>query len=371
MSEQANKQVIMIIDDTPANLEILEEILGARGHEVIAFPQGQLALNAALEDPPDLILLDIMMPTMDGFEVCRRLKASEHLRDIPVIFISALDDKANKIEAFSKGGVDYVTKPFQEAEICARVETHLKLRLSQIELKKTNDSLQALVEAKVKEIADSQMATLVAISNLSEFRDDDTGRHVERTRTFCRILAEKLMENPRYAFHINNEFVRDIYHAAPLHDIGKIGIPDNILLKPGKLTPSEFEIMKTHTSIGAVTLQRVLNSYPNNSFIEMGMAITKFHHEKWNGTGYPDGLKGDEIPLSARIMALADVYDALRSKRPYKKEFSHEESVVFIREGIGIHFDAGIGKAFLSINEQFADTYGRLNDSDGVKGIDL
>ena len=331
------------------------------GYEVLAFPHGEMALRAAFQEPPDLILLDIMMPAMDGFAVCEQLKADENLRGIPVIFISALDDTASKVKAFSHGGVDYVTKPFQEEEVCARVATHLKLRWTQLEVEKYNDHLEDLVEAKVKEISDSHLATLVAISCLSEVRDDETGKHIERTQTLCKLLAQKLRENPRYTEMITDAYIQNIYYAAPLHDIGKIGIPDSILLKPGKLSPDEFEIMKTHVSLGADALEKIRFIYPKNEFINIGLSLTRSHHEKWDGTGYPAGLRGEEIPLAARIMALADVYDALRSKRSYKKAFSHEQTVKIIQGEAGKHFDPTVVDAFLSIESTFAAIFDEIN----------
>ncbi|HWQ30623.1 MAG TPA: HD domain-containing phosphohydrolase, partial [Negativicutes bacterium] len=359
MHKLNKKPLIMIVDDTPFNLEILEEILHGQGYQVAAFPKGEMALRAAVQDPPDLILLDIMMPEMDGFEVCSRLKSDARLQGIPVIFISALDDTANIVKAFTIGGIDYISKPFKEAEVNVRVDNHLKLRRSQQELAEYSRHLEDLVKVKVKEIMNSQMATLVAISNLAELRDDKTGQHIERTRTLCRKLALKMQENPKFAEVITDSFVDNIYYAAPLHDIGKIGIPDKILLKQGKLTHEEFEVMKTHVAIGMQALQKVLSMYPKNSFITMGVDLTRYHHEKWDGSGYPDKLKGTAIPLSARILALVDVYDALRSSRPYKEEMSHKESVRIIREGSGQHFDPEVVGAFVSIEDIFNETYER------------
>ncbi len=344
---------VMVVDDTPANLNLLDEMLQGHGYRVVQFPRGTMALKAAAKNPPDLILLDIMMPGMDGFEVCRHLKADDNLRDIPVLFISALDGTDDKIKAFSAGGLDYVTKPFQEEEVLARVKTHLELHRVGRELHELNNDLENQVQEKVQEIADSQLATIVAVSKLAEYRDDDTGWHIERTRVLCRILAEQLATMPRYSESISDAFIDTIYHAAPLHDIGKIGIPDSILLKPGKLTPEEFEIVKTHTIIGATTLEAVQRRYPGHAFVNMGIALTRSHHEKWDGSGYPDGLAGEDIPLSGRIMALVDVYDALRSKRTYKEEFTHDNACRIIEEGAGSHFDPGVVDAFIVLKSEF------------------
>jgi len=315
---------ILVIDDTPANLTLLAGMLKEQGYKARLVPNGKLALQAAADDPPDLILLDIMMPEMDGYEVCRRLKEDEKLKKIPVIFISALNEPMDKVKAFSVGGLDYVAKPFHFEEVQARVDTHLKLNRLQIELERHNHHLEELVQAQVKEISDSQMATIFALAKLAESRDDDTGKHLERVQVFCRTLAIRLSEVHPYNLEIDAAFIENIYCASPLHDIGKVAIQDSILLKPGKLTPEEFEIMKTHAILGAQTLEAVRTKYPKNAFIDMGIAIAACHHEKWDGSGYPKGMAGADIPVCARIMAVADVYDALRSKR-------QNRPVLFIR----------------------------------------
>ncbi|WP_024334222.1 HD domain-containing phosphohydrolase [Desulfotignum balticum] len=358
MIRNTEKPLVMAVDDTPANLELLQGILQKQGYRVAVFPRGAMALKAAAKNPPDLVLLDIMMPEMDGFEFCRRFKDYPELKEIPILFISALGDPANKVRAFSEGGLDYVTKPFQEEEVLARVNTHLCLHRAKKALELHNHDLKNLVKEKVEEISDSQLATILAVSKLTEYRDDDTGRHIERTQIFCKKLAQKLRNNP-YT-DISPAFIDDLYHAAPLHDIGKVGIPDKILLKPGKLTHEEFDIMKTHTNIGAATLEQVQARYPGNAFVNMGIALTRSHHEKWDGTGYPDGLAGKEIPLSGRIMALADVYDALRAARPYKKPFSHETACQIIREDAGTHFDPAVVDAFISLESEFEALYDRM-----------
>ena len=362
MIEENVTPTIMLVDDTPANLSLLEEILDGQGYNIVAFPRGKMALQAMDKVQPHLILLDIMMPEMNGFDVCRQLRSDGGWSDIPVIFISALDDTENKVKAFTQGGVDYITKPFQAEEVLARVRTHIRLHQIQLRLEKFTQHLESLVEEKVKEVLDSQLATLVAISNLAEFPDEDTGHHIERTRSFCKILAENMREKPAFQAQINDEFIDAIYHAAPLHDIGKVGIPDNILLKPGKLTEDEFEVMKTHVSIGVQTLKKVQESYPNNAFIQKGIEFALHHHERWDGDGYPDGLKGEEIPLSGRIIALADVYDALRSVRSYKEAFSHEESYRIIIETTGKHFDPAVVEAFIACEKDFENTYNKLAD---------
>ncbi|MBI3924017.1 MAG: response regulator [Armatimonadetes bacterium] len=348
-----DKASILVVDDTPANLRLLSGMLKDEGYRVRPVPSGKLALKAADSDPPDLILLDINMPEMDGFETCRRLKADRRLREIPVIFISALTETMDKVKAFGCGGVDYVTKPFQFEEVLARVETHLTLRKLRQQLERHNRHLEELVAEQVRDIAASQLATILAMSKLAESRDDDTGHHIERTQTYCRMLAEQMRTTEAYAPRINERFVENIFHASPLHDIGKVAIPDRILCKPGRLDEEEYQLMKTHTTRGASTLAAVAARYPKNAFVDMGLEIALFHHERWDGKGYPRGRCGEDIPLSAQIMAVADVYDALTSRRCYKEAFSHEESRRIIADSSGTHFAPGVVEAFLSMEAEF------------------
>lgn len=354
----------MAIDDNLDLLNLLREMLQIQGYKVLAFPNGRTALEAAAQSPPDLILLDVDMPEMNGFEVCKRIKDDEKLKEIPVLFISALAAVSEKVKAFAVGGVDYVTKPFQFEEVQARIETHLHLSQMRLALERYNLHLSELVHDKIQEISDSQVATLLAVSKLAESRNDETGHHIERARIFCQILAQQLRNDLRYAQSIDDAYVDNIYYAAPLHDIGKVGIADNILLKPGKLTADEFEIMKTHPTIGANTLKAVRTRYPKNAFVNMGIAITQAHHERWDGSGYPYGLAGEDIPLAARIMALADVYDALRSERLYKPAYSHQQSCDIILEGAGQHFDPAVITAFQAVESEFAAIRQRF-DGDG------
>jgi putative two-component system response regulator len=309
---------------------------------------------------PDLILLDVMMPGMDGYEVCRYLKKDKRLKDIPVIYLSALTDTKDKVKAFEQGGVDYIEKPFQLEEIRARVDTHLKLRFLQKELVTYNNNLKQMVGEKVKEISESQMATIFALAKLAEARDNDTGDHLKRIQIFCRLIAEKLSMHSSYKDRINADFIDNLQKASPLHDIGKVGIRDVILLKPGKLTTEEFEEMKQHTIIGANTLEEVYQNYPGNYFIKTGIEIARSHHERWDGSGYPEGLYGDEIPLSAQIMALADVYDALRSKRVYKEAYSNDKTREIIIQESGKHFNPLIVETFLEFEQEFDNAYNAL-----------
>jgi len=354
---------ILIVDDGPENLRILSELLRSEGYLTRPVSDGAMALEAAAAEPPDLILLDIMMPDMDGFEVCRRLKRDARLRDVPVVFLSAIDDVADKVKAFTVGAVDYVSKPFQFPEVRMRVETHLRLRRLQIELEAKNRRLLDLVSEQVREISDSQMATIFALAKLAESRDGETGRHIERVQLYCKLLAATLAEQPSYVGRIEESFIENIFLASPLHDIGKVAIRDHILLKRGELTPDEFEEMKMHTTFGAQTLEAVRTRYPRNEFLRLGIEIARCHHERWDGQGYPAGLAGPDIPLSARIMAVADSYDAARSRRCYKPALSHAECREALSARGGTYLDPEVLMAFEDVQGLFEDVANALVDS--------
>jgi putative two-component system response regulator len=332
---------ILIVDDTLANLSVLALMLKKEGHRVRPVPSGKLALSAAATDPPDLILLDINMPEMDGFEVCRRLKQDPALRSIPVIFLSALTETSDKVRAFIIGGVDYVTKPFQAEELLARVRTHLTLRRLQRQVEAHNTRLQELVHEQVREISDSQLATIVALSNLTESRDDDTGTHVKRVQAYCRLLATRLRAESDFASRIDDAFITSI-----------------------TLDLDELAIMHSHTTIGARTLRAVQAQYPGNALIAMGIDIAAAHHERWDGTGYPRGLADEDIPLAARILNIADQYDALRSVRPYKPSMTHIAACGVILYGdtrtMPVHFDPRILAVFRDCADELAGIYRAL-----------
>lgn len=353
MSTHKQGNSILVVDDAPENLRLLSIVLKNGGLLPRPVTSGKLAIEAAMMDPPDLVLLDINMPEMSGVDVCRLFKQDERLRDIPIIFISGLQGTDEKVEAFSAGGVDYVSKPFQDQEVIARIQTHLRLRQLQMEMATDNRRLEERIAEQVKAMTASQLSTIFALAKLSEIRDDDTGKHIVRVQTFCMLLAERMREMGIFESQLTSDFIDNLYQTAALHDIGKVGIPDAILLKPGKLTLEEFMVMKTHCAIGADTLAEVLQKHPGNQFIRMGVAVARSHHEKWDGSGYPDGFRAEEIPIEARIVALADFYDALTSKRSYHTAISHEDTVVLIQKGDGTHFDPDIVAAFVDIQDQF------------------
>jgi len=356
---------ILVVDDIPENRVLLSEQLDQCGYAVTAVSNGAQALAAAASVPPDLILLDIDMPGMDGYEVCAKLKADPALREIPIIFLSGLGDTNHKIRGFASGGIDYITKPFEAKELEARVSTHLKLHSLQQEVERNNTNLQHLVDEQVKEISESHLATILALSKLAEHRDQETGNHILRVQRYCRALAVKLARLGKLA-GADWGFIENLFQASAMHDIGKVGIPDSILLKPMALTPEETAIMKMHSDLGAQTLAEIVAAYPNNTFLKMGAEVAQSHHERWDGTGYPRGLAGENIPISARILMVADVYDALRSARPYKKPIDAAQARAILLEGDGRtmprHFDPAVLEAFKQISGEFEAIYSEFNE---------
>lgn len=348
-STSPNNTRVFIVDDDPHVRTLLESMLLLNGNEVALFSNAAAVLEAVTVESPDLFLLDVTMPEMNGFQVCERLKQNPVLKDIPVIFLSGMGAMADKVKGFQAGGVDYITKPFHFEEVKARVNTHLSLSTLRTKL-----AYQKLIAKEVRERSEAQQATIFALAKLAEHRDDDTGSHLERVSEYCKLLAKQLGEQSCYADQLTADFIACIPHASVLHDIGKVAIPDSILKKPGPLTPEEISVMKTHTVIGADNLQTIFNRYNDNPFIGMGVEIALYHHERWDGAGYPNGLAGKNIPLSARIMAVADVYDALRSDRCYRKGFDHETVTEMLLKESGTHFDSEVITAFLSLEEQFS-----------------
>lgn len=353
---------LLVVDDTEINIDILIETLSSITSDIAVAMNGPSALEIAQESPPDLILLDIMMPGMDGYEVCRRLKADPALRDIPVMFITAMSEIENKTHGFELGAVDYITKPFEVVEVRARVKTHLALQQARQALARQNEFLEIKVRERTRQLTLTQEVTIESMAALAEYRDPETGGHIQRTKNYVRTLATRLQCDPRFKDILSADVIDLLYLSAPLHDIGKVGIPDHILLKPGKLTDEEFEEMKRHTVYGRNALKSAANKLGGQSFLRFAMEIAYSHQEKWDGSGYPEGLKGEEIPVSGRLMALADVYDALISKRVYKPPFTHQRAVEIILQGKGRHFDPGMVDAFMEIQEDFRQIALRFAD---------
>ncbi len=344
---------ILVVDDLEANRDMLSRRLRQQGHFVVTAASGHEALGWLRKNACDMVLLDLMMPEMDGYQVLQAIKAEQALLHLPVIMVSANDEMENVIKCIERGAEDYLPKPFNPVLLRARVEASLQKKRIYDREAQYQSELEQRVQAQVKEITSAQLAAIFAMSKLAESRDTETGAHLERMREYCRVLAQHLGKLEKYRKMLNAEFVEAIYAASPLHDIGKVGIPDHILLKAGKLNLAEWEVMKTHAVIGGNTLRAVDAQHPGNMLIRMGIDIAEGHHEKWDGSGYPNALRGESIPIAARILALADVYDALTSQRCYKKAFPHEEALQIISQGAGSHFDPEVAQAFLEIDSEF------------------
>ena len=355
MEQMTGKPTILVVDDTPDNITLLCSLLGDQYKNKVA-TNGLKALKIARSDPqPDLILLDIMMPEMDGYEVCRQLKADPATEHIPIIFLTAKTQEGDETKGFELGAVDYITKPIVPPILMARVHTHLALQDARKFLEKQNEVLEEQVEQRTRQLAALQDAIIIAMASLAETRDNDTGHHIRRTQHYIRELAICLKKHEHFAELLDDKFIATLYKSAPLHDIGKVGVPDRILLKPGRLTPEEFEEMKRHTIYGRDAIIAAEKSLDvPESFLFAARDIAYSHHEKWDGSGYPQGLVGEAIPLSARLMAIADVYDALITKRIYKEAIPHDEAVSIIEAGKGTHFDPEVIEAFIEVKDRFA-----------------
>jgi putative two-component system response regulator len=361
----AEPETVLVVDDAPENLMLLTHAL-ADQYRVRAARDGAGALQIAGSEPrPDLILLDIVMPGLDGFEVCRRLKADPATAAIPVIFLTARSESEDEARGFALGAVDYISKPISAPVVRARVKTHLQLKASADFLKDQNRFLEHEVLRRTHEMRAIQDVAVLAVASLAETRDNETGNHIRRTQFYVRTLATHLQSHPRFKTELDEATIDLLFKSAPLHDIGKVGIPDRILLKPGRLEPDEFEIMKTHTTLGFDSIiqaeQRLGSSV---EFLRYAKEIALSHQEKWDGSGYPEGRRGQDIPLSARLMAVADVYDALISRRVYKPPFSQEKSIGIMREGRASHFDPDILDTFLAHTDEFKAIAERFADHD-------
>ncbi len=363
------RKTILVVDDIRENLEVIGGVLQS-DYRVRVANSGQHAINAAAKEPrPDLILLDVMMPEMDGYAVLRELKENPATKEIPVIFVTAMDSDQDEEFGLSLGAVDYVTKPIRPAILLARAQTQLELKESRDRLQNQNQWLEEEIRRRMAENELIKDVTLYALASLAEVRDQETGYHLHRTQTYLVLLMEQLKNHPRFQADLTELDRQLIAKAAPLHDIGKVGIPDEILLKPARLTPEEFDIMKTHSQIGGDALlkatQRVLESHPDDqkdvedhgslAFLDIARKIALYHHERWDGNGYPERLAGEAIPVAARLMALVDVFDALSCQRPYKKPFPMEETIAIIREERGKQFDPDVVDAFIVLQDQFIE----------------
>jgi len=365
--DSIKKPTILVVDDTPDNLALMSSLL-KNDYKVKIANGGEKALKIATSDtPPDLILLDITMAGMDGYEVCQRLKLDPKTMHIPIIFLTAKTEVEDEKKGLELGAVDYITKPISPPIVMARVKSHLALKNMADFLRDQNGFLELEVAKRTREVIAIQDVTILAMASLAETRDSETGNHIRRTQFYVKALAKRLSTHPRFSWFLTDTNIEMLFKSAPLHDIGKVGIPDRILLKPGRFEPHEFEIMKTHTTLGhdaIVHAETELGTHVD--FLAVAKSIALSHQEKWDGSGYPQGLAGDDIPIPARLMAVADVYDALISRRVYKEGMSHEHAVEIMIEGRGSHFDADMFDAFVDIQEEFRSIAQRFVDTDEV-----
>ncbi|WP_298618927.1 HD domain-containing phosphohydrolase [uncultured Zoogloea sp.] len=376
---------VLVVDDQADNLLILEDVLSEH-YDVHPANNGVEALGfLEAGGSADLILLDVMMPELDGFEVCRRLKASESTRSIPVMFLTSLDRPEDEELGFSLGAEDFIHKPVSPPVVLARVRTHLALSKATRALQRRNADLELMVAERTAEISEqarrlvaskqeviaAQAATITAFCALAEARDNETGNHIRRTQHYVRILAEALRDHPRFSCDLNDDVIQQLFKSAPLHDVGKVATPDAILLKPGKLTPEEWVIMQRHCESGRDAIQQAedaLGGLIDAPFLHYAAEIAYGHHERWDGSGYPQGIAGDAIPLSARLMAVADVYDALISRRVYKPPFPHEQAIFMMLAERGRHFDPDIVDALEQVAGKFAEIATSFRDEPEEEG---
>lgn len=369
--ERKAAPLVLVVDDLIENIDLLKTFLKPRGFEVVTARSGEAALELIAARPPDVVLLDVVMPGIGGIETCRRIKENEATARIPVVMITGVSEHDVNVRSLQAGADDFLTKPLDSSLLEARLRNCLRSKMLQdrvlryqAQLEEYNERLEMRIRERTAQLERTQQVTVFALARLSEARDTETGAHLDRMRRYVRILALEMSTWDEYRETLDSLFVEQLYFSSPLHDIGKVGIPDEILLKPGKLTDEEFEIMKWHTIIGGDTLTDADVQAGTHSFLEMSRDIAYAHHEKWNGSGYPNGLSGKAIPLAARIVALGDVYDALTSKRPYKPAFPHEKAHTIIMEGNGTHFDPDVVKAYLKREKDFIAIKEELQDTD-------
>jgi putative two-component system response regulator len=336
---------ILIIDDTEENIDILVDLLYKEYNLLVAL-DGYKGLELAKNNKPDLILLDVMMPGINGYEVCKQIKSLEETKNIPVMFLTALSDDKNEANGISIGAIDFIKKPFNPSIVISRIKNYMMIKQYQ-------NKLEDMVIERTRKVEKTKDVIIKAMGVLAEFRDPETGAHIQRTQFYVLALANHLKKHPQFKSYLTDDVIEALFKSAPLHDVGKIAVPDDILQKPGKLSAEEFEVMKKHARQGKLAIESLEDDLPGELFIKYAIEIAFTHHEKWNGTGYPRGIKGEAIPISGRIMALADVYDALISKRVYKPAFTHEAARKIIIEGRGKQFDPILVEAFLELENEF------------------
>ncbi|MDT8316804.1 MAG: response regulator [bacterium] len=368
-NDSDKKSKILLVDDESRNIRLLEQICKNLGYHAVTADSGQEAIDKSITEMPDLILMDVMMPGMDGFEATGIIKSNEATGHIPVIILTALGEKKDRIKGIAQGANDFLSKPFDVEELSLRIKNNLQIKeyhdfikdhniLLESEVKKRTEELNKAYEkldATYHTVQKSYIETIQRLNMAAEYKDEDTGSHIRRTSLYTKELATSL--------GMDSDFIENIYYASPMHDIGKVGIPDGILMKSGSLTPEEWTVMKSHTTIGAKILRG-----SESPLLKMAEEIALSHHERWNGNGYPGGLKGEEIPLSGRITNIVDQYDALRSKRPYKINLHHDTVLKIITEGDGrtapIDFDPAIMEAFKKSAKKFDEIFNTENEAD-------
>ena len=351
-ADPSARKTIFLVDDNLTNLTSGKNALAGE-YNVFTFNSGERLLKMLERTRPDLILLDVEMPVMTGYDVIKIIKAKEDIAAIPIVYLTAKSDTESELEGLSLGAVDYIVKPFSPQLLRKRIEVHLLIESQKRELHHYNTNLEYMVAEKTKTVVELKNAVLRTVAELVECRDDITGGHIERTQKYLSVLLEAMVDVGLYKEEVEAWDVALVLQSAQLHDVCKIGISDSILKKPGKLTPQEFEEIKAHTTFGARIIEKIKKNTAEHEFLKYAKELAATHHERWDGKGYPKGLKGREIPLSGRLMAIADVYDALVSVRPYKKAFSHEEAVAILMEGRGTQFDPALVDIFHTISGTF------------------
>ncbi|MDR0518571.1 MAG: response regulator [Clostridiales Family XIII bacterium] len=352
--ERQGRKIIMLVDDNPTNLTLGREIL-KDDYKVYPIPSAEIMFDLLENVRPNLILLDIEMPNMDGYEAMRRLKSVAEWAAIPVIFLTAKTDGGCELKGLGLGAVDYITKPFSAPLLRKRIENHLVTEEQKEQLRMQNSDLELLVQKKTEEVTNLRNAILCAVADLVEFRDEPTGGHASRTQRYMELMLMEMVESGVYSDVIADWDFETVIASTQMHDVGKIAISDRILQKPGKLTDEEYEVMRTHASIGASIIRNIEANVCETMFLKHARLIAGGHHEKWDGSGYPYKLSGDDIPLEGRLMAIVDVYDALVSSRPYKPAFSMQKAYDIILEGSGTHFDPKLVEVFKRVAHDFAD----------------
>lgn len=348
-------EVILVVDDDTANLMLAKKILGG-DFRIAAANSGEAALRYLENNRPDLVLVDINMPDMDGFELVERMKANPQWHSISVIFLTADKSEEAEIRCFRAGAVDFVGKPFLPDILNSRVKRTLELERYRNSLEKMVEEQAQQLMGALRRISDMQEHVIVGMANLIESRDGSTGKHVKNTQTYVRMIAEELENRGLFSEVLNHDYIEKLCKAAPLHDVGKIQIPDNILQKPGKLTEEEYNRMKDHTTCSAAILDEIIGDMEEEDYIQLAKDVAMCHHERWDGKGYPKGLSGEQIPLGARIMSLADVFDALYEERCYKPAIRPIEKIYgILEEGKGTQFDPVITEVFLSLDPQLRE----------------